>query len=237
MFPWSDACSHTSTGLPCVGGPRRRWSQRKDSWRQRLLLSCCRERPCNFRGSTPPHLLSVRAPPRLSRMAVCVIGWPKFGTRCIPFGLDVQNILPTNDATCTSWRPESESNWRASWALNNWPLFPQYPIRYWKHLGLLFKAQGAHWIDDSGCVPFTSLCLLTWHSGVWHGTAEGTSNSRKSSVAIELSKIRLHTCGLAIVAKKMSLRKVSQYTTQFASGGGQHARWLWEREKLCWKGR
>ena len=84
VFPWSDACSHTSTALPCIGGARRRWSPRKDSWRRRLLLPCCRERPCNFRGSTPPHLLSVRTPPRLPRMAVCVTGWPKFSMRCIP---------------------------------------------------------------------------------------------------------------------------------------------------------
>jgi len=31
----------------------------------------------------PPHLLFVRSPPPLPRMAVCVTGWPKFGTSCI----------------------------------------------------------------------------------------------------------------------------------------------------------
>jgi len=34
MLPLSDACSQASTGLPGIGGPRRRWSPRKDADRQ-----------------------------------------------------------------------------------------------------------------------------------------------------------------------------------------------------------
>jgi len=82
---FSAACSRASTGPPGIGGPRRRWSPRKGSWRRRLPPPCCRDRPCNFHVSMPrpPHLLFVRAPPYLPRTAVSVTGWPKFGMNCI----------------------------------------------------------------------------------------------------------------------------------------------------------
>ena len=54
-----DACSRAVTGPFSIGGPRRRWSPRKGSWRRRLPPPCCRDRPCNFRVSMPPHRYSL----------------------------------------------------------------------------------------------------------------------------------------------------------------------------------
>jgi len=86
MLSLSDAYSWASIGAPGVGGPRRTSDDHhaRTLERRRLLPPCCLERPCNFRVSMLPHLLSVRAPPHLPRMAVCVTGWPKSGTSCIP---------------------------------------------------------------------------------------------------------------------------------------------------------
>jgi len=41
MLSLSDACPRASIGPPGIGGPRRRWSPRKESWRRRLLPPCC----------------------------------------------------------------------------------------------------------------------------------------------------------------------------------------------------
>jgi len=49
----------------------------------------------------PPHLLSVRAPPHLPRMAVCVTDWPKFGTSCI--SSDVGDYMRLVIAVCPAY--------------------------------------------------------------------------------------------------------------------------------------
>jgi len=54
-----------------------------------------------FRVSMPPHLLSVRAPPHLPRMAVCVTNWPKFGTSCI--ASDVGDYMRLVIAVCPAY--------------------------------------------------------------------------------------------------------------------------------------
>jgi len=48
-----------------------------------------------------PHLLSVRAPPHLPRMSVCVTDWPKFGMSCIPS--DVGDYMRLVIAVCLAY--------------------------------------------------------------------------------------------------------------------------------------
>jgi len=169
---FSDAWSRASIGPPGIGGPRRRWSPRKELWRWHSPPPCCRDRPRNFRVSMPPHLLFVRPPPHLPpRMAVSVTGWPKFGTSCILS--DVGNykrlviaVCPAyGDKTCPDCPSVPGSSFPCFWLVVRQPQI-SYPER--EHIECRHSGEPVLPVRGS-CRVFSSEkhCMRIWAPCTW----------------------------------------------------------------------